>query len=43
MNARYHWFQFGEREGQGQAIWLLKKVDGKWKIIHHAWQGLKEK
>ena len=42
MNARYHWFEYGERKGQGQAIWLLKKVDGKWKIIHHAWQGLKE-
>ena len=42
MNARFHWFEYGERKGQGQAIWLLKKVDGKWKIIHHAWQGLKE-
>ncbi|MFY0652444.1 MAG: nuclear transport factor 2 family protein [Cyclobacteriaceae bacterium] len=42
MNARFHWFENGERKGQGQQIWLLKKIDGKWKIIHQLWQGLKE-
>ena len=42
MNARFHWFKNGERKGQGQVIWLLKKVEGKWKIIHHLWQGLSE-